>query len=100
MLRKPWTSSVVDGPPMFIKTIAVGPFEPGVTCVGATVALPLVHCALYEAKMDVAGVIVARFAAREQDRRRAIVKIATRKRASSRSDVSRRRCRGQNNNVE
>jgi len=28
LLRKSPTSSVVDGPPMFMKTIAVGPFEP------------------------------------------------------------------------
>jgi hypothetical protein len=27
-LKKSSTSFVVDGPPMFIKTIAVGPFEP------------------------------------------------------------------------
>lgn len=100
MLRKPCTSSVVDGPPMFMKTIAVGPFEPGVICVGATVALPLLHCALYDEMMDVAGVVdVARFAAREQDTRRAIARCVTTKRASSRSDVSRRRCRGQNNSV-
>lgn len=61
---------------MFMKTIAVGPFEPGVICVGATVALPLLHCALYDEMRDVAGVVdVARFAAREQDTRRAIVRF-------------------------
>jgi hypothetical protein len=50
---------------MFMKTIAVGPLEPGVTCVGATVALPLLHWALYDERTDVAGVMeVARFAAR------------------------------------
>lgn len=27
LLKKSPTSSVVDGPPMFMKTIAVGPFE-------------------------------------------------------------------------
>lgn len=41
LLRKSPTSSVVDGPPIFIKTIAVGPFEPVEFCVtgGATVAM-------------------------------------------------------------
>lgn len=83
MLRKPWTSSVVDGPPMFMKTIAVGPFAPVGTCVGATVALPLLHCALYEERIDVAGAVeVARFAALEEDNRRAIVGFATREKAS------------------
>jgi hypothetical protein len=76
MLRKPWTSSVVDGPPIFMKTIAVGPFEPFGTGVGAIVALPLLHCKLYEEKRDVAGDIeVARFAARIQGARRAIVRL-------------------------
>jgi hypothetical protein len=80
-LRKPWTSSVVDGPPMFMNTIAVGPFEPLGTCAGATVALPLLHCKLYDEKTDVAGVSeVARFAARETGIRRAIVRCATRRR--------------------
>lgn len=88
MLRKPWTSSVVDGPPMFMKTIAVGPLAPGVTCVGATVALPLRHCTLYDERTDVAGVMeVGRFAARWQDMRSAIVRFATRKKVSSRSEV-------------
>ena len=37
LLKKVPTSSVVDGPPMFIKTIAVGPFELVASCVtGAT----------------------------------------------------------------
>lgn len=31
-LKKPPTSSVVDGPPMFMKTIAVGPLEPTAGC--------------------------------------------------------------------
>jgi hypothetical protein len=72
---------------MFINTIAVGPLEPGVTCVGATVALPLRHCELYDEKTDVVGVIkVARFAARDRGAaRRAIVKFAMREKASSRS---------------
>jgi hypothetical protein len=33
LLRKSPTSSVVDGPPMFMKTIAVGPFELVASCV-------------------------------------------------------------------
>lgn len=33
LLKKSPTSSVVDGPPMFMNTIAVGPFEPTVSCV-------------------------------------------------------------------
>ena len=72
ILRKPCTSSVVDGPPMFIKTIAVGPLEPGVAC-GATVALPL-HCELNGARWHVAEFTeVARFAARVKGARRTIV---------------------------
>lgn len=41
LLRKSPTSSVVDGPPMFMNTIAVGPLEPIESCVtgGATVAI-------------------------------------------------------------
>jgi hypothetical protein len=40
--RKSSTSAVVDGPPMFRKTIAVGPFEPAASCVtgGTAVAIP------------------------------------------------------------
>jgi hypothetical protein len=88
MLRNPWTSSVVDGPPMFMKTIAVGPFAPGVTWVGATVALPLLHCELYDESTDVAGVVeVARLAARERGVRRAIMKFAIRKKKSSRGAI-------------
>lgn len=33
LLRKSPTSSVVDGPPIFMKTIAVGPFDPVESCV-------------------------------------------------------------------
>ena len=46
-LRKSPTSSVVDGPPIFMNTMAVGPFEPIAFCVtgGTTVAWFLVHCA-------------------------------------------------------
>lgn len=51
---------------MFIKTIAVGPFEPVASCVtgGATVALPLLPGAAHGARTDVAGdVDVARLTA-------------------------------------
>ena len=42
LLRKGSTSSVVDGPPMFMKTMAVGPFDPVASWVtgGTTVASP------------------------------------------------------------
>lgn len=48
-LKKSPTWSVVDGPPMFINTIAVGPLAPTLLCVtgGATVAifdLWVLHC--------------------------------------------------------
>lgn len=33
LLKNDPTSSVVEGPPMFMKTIAVGPFEPAAFCV-------------------------------------------------------------------
>lgn len=41
LLRKSPTSPVVAGPPMFMKTIAVGPFDDVSSCVtgGATVAI-------------------------------------------------------------
>ena len=41
LLRKSPTSSVVEGPPMFMKTIAVGPFEDVASCItgGTTVAI-------------------------------------------------------------
>ena len=41
LLRKSPTSSVVEGPPIFIKTIAVGPFETVASWVtgGTTVAI-------------------------------------------------------------
>lgn len=43
LLRNPPTSSVVDGPPIFINTIAVGPFLLVESCVtgGTGVANPL-----------------------------------------------------------
>jgi len=43
LLRKSPTSSVVDGPPMFMKTMAVGPFEDVASWVtgGTTVAIDL-----------------------------------------------------------
>src|SRR5689334_13349443 len=42
LLRKSPTCSVVEGPPMFMNTIAVGPFDPVKFCVtgGATDAMP------------------------------------------------------------
>lgn len=42
LLKKDSTSSVVDGPPMFIKTMAVGPFDDVPSCVtgGTAVAKP------------------------------------------------------------
>jgi hypothetical protein len=46
LLKKLPTSSVVDGPPIFMKTIAVPFFEPVLCVTGATDALPLLHCAL------------------------------------------------------
>lgn len=73
LLRKSPTSSVVEGPPIFINTIAVGPFEPVAFCVtgGATLALPLLHCD----KTDVAGVVdVARLQALAMGARNAIEK--------------------------
>jgi len=41
LLRKSPTSAVVEGPPMFIKTMAVGPLEPVLSWVtgGTTVAM-------------------------------------------------------------
>jgi hypothetical protein len=52
---------------MFMKTMAVGPFEPAGT--GATVALPRRHCSA-----NVDAFEVARFAARVRGARRAIGK--------------------------
>jgi hypothetical protein len=45
-LKKSWTSSVVDGPPMFMNTIAVGPLELVAFCEtgGTTVARDLNWC--------------------------------------------------------
>lgn len=42
LLKKDSTSSVVDGPPMFMKTMAVGPFDDIPSCVtgGTAVAKP------------------------------------------------------------
>lgn len=42
LLKKDSTSSVVDGPPMFMKTMAVGPFDDVSSCVtgGTAVARP------------------------------------------------------------
>ena len=74
MERNPWTSSVVEGPPIFMKTIAVGPLEPVLaSATGATVAFPLRHCTL-DADMAClpAAVQVARCAAWARGIRRAI----------------------------
>jgi hypothetical protein len=61
---------------MFMKTMAVGPFEPvaaGVAA-GAIVALPRRHCDVYAERAGVVeNVEVARLAARERGVRRAIV---------------------------
>ena len=45
LLRKSPTSSVVEGPPMFMNTIAVGPFEEVASCMtgGTTVAIALLR---------------------------------------------------------
>jgi hypothetical protein len=75
LLRKLLTSSVVDGPPMFMNTIAVPFFEPVLCVTGATDALPLLHCALYAERAGVAvAVEVARLAARVKGVRRAMGK--------------------------
>jgi hypothetical protein len=75
LLKNEWTSSVVEGPPMFINTMAVGPLEPAAFCVtgGATVALPLLHCEALGNRTDVAGVGVARLIACAMGVRIAIV---------------------------
>jgi hypothetical protein len=74
--KKPWTSSVVDGPPIFIKTMAVGPFEPFTA--GATVALPRRHCNAYAERAGVVEIVeVARLAARARGVRKAIVKVTS-----------------------
>jgi hypothetical protein len=77
MDRKPWTSSVVAGPPIFMKTMAVGPLEPvgAGGAAGAIVALPRRHCDVYAERAGVVeNVEVARLAARESGVRRAILK--------------------------
>lgn len=74
LLRKSPTSSVVDGPPMFMKTMAVGPLEPAALWVtgGATDALPLLHCEAYGARTEVAEDEVTRWPARAKGVRSAI----------------------------
>jgi hypothetical protein len=58
---------------MFMKTIAVPFFGPVLCVTGATVAFPLLHCALYAERAGVAiAVDVARLAARVKGVRRAI----------------------------
>ena len=69
------TSSVVEGPPMFMNTIAVPFFGPVLWVTGATDALPLLHCALYAERAGVAVAVgVTRLAARVKGVRRAIVR--------------------------
>jgi hypothetical protein len=70
---------------MFMKTMAVGPFDPVATsCLtGATVALPLRNCSEYAENAGVETVDVALFAARARGVRRAIVKINGQKRVKS-----------------
>lgn len=46
-LKKSPTSSVVDGPPMFMKTIAVGPLDPAEFCVTGGVCIVARHLAVW-----------------------------------------------------
>lgn len=46
-LKKSPTSSVVDGPPIFMKTIAVGPLDPAEFCVTGGVCIVARHLALW-----------------------------------------------------
>jgi hypothetical protein len=83
LLRKSPTSSVVAGPPIFIKTIAVPLFDLGGIWVaaGATLALPLLHCEAYDGvKADEAGdADAARVHARVKLERNAMVTVGRRK---------------------
>lgn len=75
-----------------MKTIAVGPFEPGVTCCGAIEALPLLHCKLHDERIDVEGAIaVARVAAREKGARRAMVRVSRRSTKDYEADMESKR---------
>jgi hypothetical protein len=69
---------------MFMKTIAVPFFGPVLCVTGATVALPLLHCALYAERAGVVvAVDVARLAARVKGVRKAIgMCVKERKRTS------------------
>lgn len=79
LLKKSPTSSVVDGPPMFMKTIAVPFLElTGIWAAdGATLALPLLHGEAYDGRRtDEAGdVAVARVHTRVMLERNAIVRV-------------------------
>jgi hypothetical protein len=82
---------------MFMKTIAVPFFGPVLCVTGATVAFPLLHCALYPERAGVAvAVDVARLAARVKGVRRAIGmyvkerKMTSVERMYGRSSVARR----------
>jgi hypothetical protein len=61
LLKKSPTSSVVDGPPMFMKTIAVGPLEVVASCVtgGTGVANDRNWSALLLCHNEVVGVAVS-----------------------------------------
>lgn len=61
LLKKSPTSSVVDGPPMFMKTIAVGPLELVASCVtgGTGVANDRNWSALLLCHNEVVGVAVS-----------------------------------------
>jgi hypothetical protein len=82
LLRKSPTSFVVDGPPMFMKTIAVGPFEPVASCVtgGARVSAAKLflccHCGEQEvtANLEI-GLKVARSKSWRRGCRRAILLV-------------------------
>lgn len=84
LLKKPPTSSVVDGPPIFMKTIAVGPFELVASCVtgGTGVAKFRNWSALLRCHNEDVGVLVnldivdgeALFVSWEMGLRKAIVK--------------------------
>lgn len=51
-LKKSPTSSVVDGPPIFIKTIAVGPLDPTEFCVTGGVCIVARHLAIWLVPLD------------------------------------------------
>ena len=48
LLRKVPTSPVVAGPPMFIKTIAVGPFDDVASCITGGTTVAMARACLYD----------------------------------------------------